>query len=318
MQEPFVSVIVPTYARTELLQDAIKSVLKQTYVNYEIIVVDDNGREGIFRESTEKFMEQYKGVNCIKYILHEENRGGCVARNTGIQNAKGELIAFLDDDDRWKENYLTEMVERFSDAEVGVVYCHNDLLVDGQLYEGHRERWFKGNVRQQLISGWCPDSTSLVIVRKKCFECLGGFDEKLKSFQDYDMWLKISERYNFDYVQKNLIIKLENHGEQVSMNPYKRQDGMIYLKEKWETVFTKEEKEKFNFFLKTEEQQLRKNFLVYNRKNHIKCNYVKLYIDYCKTSASLKNKVLIIFVVIFGINTLKLYDKVCNNRFTRI
>lgn len=312
------SIVIPTYARTDLLQDAISSVLNQSYKNYEVIVVDDNGNESPFRELTEKFMNQYKEVKQIKLVQHEKNMGGCAARNTGIRCAEGDLIAFLDDDDRWKDDYLEKMVAKFEKKEIGVVYCNNDTLADGKIYEGHRERWLKGNVRQQIIGGWCPSSTSLVVVRKECFDNVGGFDEALKSFQDYDMWLRLSEVYEFDYVQENLIVKLENHGEQVSMNPYKRLDGMEYLKKKWIGSFGEKERQHFDEFLKIEEQQLRKKFILYNRRNHIKCNYLKLYLDYCKTSAKLSNKILIIFIIAFGVEPLKIFDKLRNKGYTRI
>ena len=318
MNEYFVSVIIPTYQRTNFLQDAIESVLSQEYKNIELIVVDDNAPESHWREKTELFMKRYEEIGIVKYIKHKENMGGCAARNTGIKMAAGEIIAFLDDDDRWKSDYLAKMIKVFENENVGMVYCHADTQVGEEIYVGNRERWKRGYVYNDIISGWCPDSTSLVMVRKACFDTVGLFDVNLKSFQDYDMWLRITRKFEVDYVKENLIVKIESHGEQVSMNPYKREAGMEYLKTKWLGQFDEEQKHAFGVFLHLEERQMRKNYIIYNKKNRIKCNYCKLFNNYCKTEPSIINRVGIVFVILFGCKIINWVNVLKGSKYTRM
>src|SRR5690625_2563800 len=98
---PLVSVIIPTYKRPHMLARAIESVLNQTYINIEIIIVDDNSIESSYRKETIEFMRRYSEYNNILYVKHKENKGGSVARNTGIAIAKGKFVTFLDDDDEY-------------------------------------------------------------------------------------------------------------------------------------------------------------------------------------------------------------------------
>src|SRR5699024_12399636 len=98
-----VSVIMPTYKRADMLERAINSVLNQTYNDVELIVVDDNNPNTVYRKETSKVMKKYKNYNRVRYIKHERNMNGAVARNTGIFYSTGELITFLDDDDWYDE-----------------------------------------------------------------------------------------------------------------------------------------------------------------------------------------------------------------------
>src|SRR5258705_10332336 len=92
---PKVSVIIPTYNRAECLRSAITNVLNQTFQDFEIVVVDDSSQDHT-REVVNSLDDKR-----IKYIRHERNKGVAAARNTGVSNAKGDYIAFLDDDDEW-------------------------------------------------------------------------------------------------------------------------------------------------------------------------------------------------------------------------
>ena len=98
-----VSVIITTYRRSDKIERAIESVLNQTYKNIEIIIVDDNSNEPEERKKTKKIVKKYSE---IKYIQNKENLGGALSRNVGIDNANGDFIAFLDDDDKYTEDKL--------------------------------------------------------------------------------------------------------------------------------------------------------------------------------------------------------------------
>lgn len=110
MNEPLVSIIIPTFKRNKLLDKTINSVINQNYKNYEIIVVDDNDEETEYRKETENLMKKYINNPKIRYIKHPKNLNGCAARNTGMEYSKGKYICFLDDDDIIYKEKLKEQV----------------------------------------------------------------------------------------------------------------------------------------------------------------------------------------------------------------
>jgi len=248
---PLVSVIIPTYGRSEMLQRAIKSVLNQTYTNIEIIVVDDNDANSKYRKETEESLEKYLNNNQIVYIKHAQNAGGCVARNTGIKSAKGDFIGFLDDDDEWLPEFVVKHLEVLSNG-ADIVYC-NYFSVDSDK-KGDRVAILtdnkKGYVFDDLLKGWCPTTTSMFIVKKECFETSGYFDESLQSFQDYDKWLSIAKNHKFDYCEEYLMVKYQHGFEQLARNPIKRQHALDTLTKKWEATLSKDEIELFSIALK--------------------------------------------------------------------
>ena len=124
INNPLVSVIIPTYKRSDYLLRAIDSVLRQTYAPIEIIVVDDNEGNNEFREATKKNLQHYITSAAIQYLEHENNKGLPAARNTGIRLAKGDYVAFLDDDDEFLPEKIGLQVACFqrNNPSVGLVY----------------------------------------------------------------------------------------------------------------------------------------------------------------------------------------------------
>ena len=314
-----VSVVIPTFSRPDMLGRAIESVLKQSYFNYEIIIVDDNGEDSKYQKITEEYISRYKHNKCIKYIKHKTNLGGCAARNTGIRNAKGKFIGFLDDDDEWTTDFLEVMMCKFSDDLVGAIYCDQYIQKREKIfYSVNDTKFLKGNVFENLLNGWCPLSTSLFIIRKECFDNVGGFDEELKSFQDYDMWLRIAQKYKFDYVNKRLVIKHENHGgEQVGFNPYNRRIALNDLKEKWNKRLSDDEIKLFYNFIIQHSASIERNLIIYNKQKKINSNYIKLYKNYITINHNLHDNILIFLVCLFGIKVIDFKEMVLCRFFKR-
>ena len=173
-KSPIVSVIIPTYNRVYLLGRAIRSVLTQTYQDFEIIVVDDGSTDNI-----EDVVTNFNDSR-IKYIRHEKNKGGAVARNTGIKAARSKYSAFLDSDDEWLSDKLKQQIECLenSDEEVGVVYCEFYSQDDnsGFMEEPPNPDLYTGDVYKYLLGGWCPVSTSLFLVDHQLLIKVGLFD----------------------------------------------------------------------------------------------------------------------------------------------
>ena len=232
--DSLVSVIIPTYNRYRMVTRAIESVLTQTYRNIELIIVDDASKDNTF----ELLKTEYADPR-IKIVRHPRNLGGAAARNSGIRNAKGGLIAFLDSDDEWLPEKLARQIPLLlSNPDVGAVYCKHYILEHGgSLSIDRRIRYYKGWVQNYLLRGWCPTSTSLFVIRKECFQTVGLFDDSLPSFQDYDLWLRIATRYQFDYIDCPLVKYFIHDESRVSIDIDARINGLEKIMAKWEEIY---------------------------------------------------------------------------------
>jgi glycosyltransferase involved in cell wall biosynthesis len=180
-----VSVIIPTYNYGQFVGEAVESALRQTWRGgVEVIVVDDGSRD-----DTRRRLEPY--ADRIRYI-HQENRGLSGARNTGIRAARGEWVALLDADDRWHPEKTEVQLE-------AAAHAGYDFIGTPGSKEPMPERLPRDvAVRRLGVEDFLhetPISPSAVIVRRACFERVGGFDESLRSVEDRDMWLRLIVHY---------------------------------------------------------------------------------------------------------------------------
>ena len=210
---PIVSVIIPTYNRTALLPRAIRSVLNQSFQDFELIIVNDGSTD-----NTEEVVKSFED-NKIRYIRHEKNRGGSAARNTGIKAAQGQYIGLLDDDDEWLPEKLEKQINKFQGLSegYGVVYSGFSYVYEkkGEIISNNVPM-LRGNVYDSLIKG-CILGSPTPVIKKICFQKAGFFDETLPSCQDWDMWIRISKNYNFDFVP-DILAKHYVHGVQISVD----------------------------------------------------------------------------------------------------
>jgi len=199
---PQVSVIIPTFNRAELLPIAIRSVLNQTFQDFEILIVDDGSSN-----TTPAVVKSFDDDR-IHYIRHPKPRGGAAARNTGIAYCQAEYVAFLDDDDEWYPHKLERQMDvmRKSAPEIAAVYSGYFAVerATGRVC-GQMTPKSKGDLSSELLASNPIGGTSCMLVRKDCLKKVGGFDEKLPSFQDYDLWIRISQEFRFDYVEEPML-----------------------------------------------------------------------------------------------------------------
>jgi len=229
MTTPQVSVIIPTCNRPGLLPTAIQSVLRQSFSDFELVVVDDASEDSI--DSVVMAVQD----NRVRVIRHDRRRGAAAARNTGIRNTNGEFVAFLDDDDEWHPDKLTRQVSvlRNSDASVVAAYTGYDVVdrntnkILSQMLPEHR-----GNLSSVLLQGNCVGPTSSILMKRKCFETVGMFDESLPSFQEYDLWIRLSRVYRFDYVAECLF-NYHVHSNRIWTNPEAIRKGLDILLQKY-------------------------------------------------------------------------------------
>ena len=176
---PMVSVIIPTYKRSEMLPRAIASVLGQTYSNIQVVVVDDNNPDTEYRNNTAQLMERYSADTRVKYIKHSKNMNGSVARNTGINNSDGEIVAFLDDDDfYYPEKIEKQVTYLLIHPEFHAVYCGWDR--DGKVVTPYDE----GNLSYNILSGDHIIYTNVIMMWKADAIACGGWDETFMRHQE--------------------------------------------------------------------------------------------------------------------------------------
>jgi glycosyltransferase involved in cell wall biosynthesis len=195
-----VSVIIPTYNRAYLVKRAIDSVTKQTFQDIEIIIVDDASTD-----NTENIIKTLNDKR-ILYIKHKERKGASAARNTGIENAQGEYIAFLDSDDEWLPQKLAKQLKVFNNSSrnLGLVYTACMEIEDSKQKRTIIPRC-RGNVIENLLVSNCVGYIVTALVRKECFNETGLFDEQLSCSEDWDMWIRIAQYYEVDFVNEILV-----------------------------------------------------------------------------------------------------------------
>jgi glycosyltransferase involved in cell wall biosynthesis len=209
---PLVSIIIPTFNRAWSIKRAVDSVLAQNYTNIELIVVDDGSSD-----ATPDILSSYG--HAIR-IISQTNSGVSAARNRGIAEASGNLIAFLDSDDFWLPKKLSAQVDFFL-SHTEALICQTEEL---WIKNGRRMNPKK---RHQKPSGMmfseslhlCLISPSAVMVRKKLIDDVGMFDETLPACEDYDLWLRVTCRYPVYLIDTPLIVKTGGHPDQLSASP---------------------------------------------------------------------------------------------------
>ena len=206
---PRVSVVLPTYNRLSTLKRALTSVLEQSYTDLEVIVVDDCSQDG-----TRAYVEALSDTR-IRYRRHKVNKGASAARNTGIKAARGNYIGFQDSDDVWLPDKLAKQVAPFEvvSPRVGVVYT-GFYAVEGEKKTYKPDAWVTQtdeDIHTELLRGNFV-GTPCALVKRECFERLGGFDETLSSLEDWDLWLKLSRHYHFAYVAEPLLMAFQSPG----------------------------------------------------------------------------------------------------------
>jgi len=213
--DELVSVVIPTFNRPAMLARAIESVLNQTYTNLEIIVVDD-ASEGDIEAVVRSFSDER-----IKLIRHEHNQGGSAARNTGIWHSRGRYIAFLDDDDEWLSQKTEKQLEDLKMKGPGhkVSFCLATYL-DESL---GKDQWtsgpgWDGNHLREMLSQGLVASTSCALIERDCFEKVGGFRTDLPCYQDWEMWIRLAERYDFGYLNEALVTYHLHRRAKISSN----------------------------------------------------------------------------------------------------
>jgi glycosyltransferase involved in cell wall biosynthesis len=199
---PKVSVVIPTYNRAGLLKRAVNSVLSQTFADLEVLIVDDRSPD-----DTAAVVEMIDDSR-VRYFRHPTNRGVSASRNTALSHATGKFVAFLDDDDEWLPDKLSMQLGRLERAgkHVGLICSgyHEIEYGTGRVLcavTPHLRGW----VFEDLLRQGYYNHTSSIVARIDCFDQVGAFDLAYDWGEDFDMWLRIAQAFEFDFVEAPLM-----------------------------------------------------------------------------------------------------------------
>lgn len=212
-KKPFFSVIIPTYNREKFLKIAMRSVLEQTFDDYELLVVDDGSND-----KTKEMLHAagHKLQAKIKYF-YQVNKGPATARNRGLKEARGEFICFLDSDDRFRQDKLKttyEYIEKYPQYQIfhteEIWYRKGELLPQKIYHKKPSGFVFENAVRL------CSVSISTAAIKKTIFDDVGLFDETMAACEDYDFWLRVTNKFPVLLIPQYLTIKEGGHSDQQS------------------------------------------------------------------------------------------------------
>ncbi len=198
--KPTVSVIIPTYNRVKQLSQAINSVLDQTFRDFEIIVINDGGVD------VKNLIDDLNSDKNIVYINLATNRGLPAARNIGIKIARGKYIAYLDDDDIYYTGHLKTLVDFLETTQSKVAYTdayravYNNI--DGRTLLREKEKYESVDFDRDriFVENYIP--VLCVVHAKSCFDNVGIFDETLTSHEDWDLWIRMSMKFDISHIKK--------------------------------------------------------------------------------------------------------------------
>ncbi|GAB4027554.1 MAG: glycosyltransferase [Candidatus Microgenomates bacterium] len=216
-----VDVVIPTYNSSKYIIEAIESVIRQGDIVNKIYVVDDGSTD-----STHDIVARLADSDERIIYVYQTNKGPSAARNAGIKLCNSPYVAFLDSDDIWLKNKLLKQIRVFNNTRfknLGVVYgSYIDMDESGNILKKFSSfklnKKIRGKVTNWLINKNCiAGSDSAVLIKRECFNNVGLFDENLGACEDWDMWLRISKYYEFDYVNSPIAC-LRRHKREIQNN----------------------------------------------------------------------------------------------------
>lgn len=211
MNSPLVSVIIPVYNASKFIENTIKSVLTQNYSKLEIIIIDDGSTD-----TTKDVVKSIKDSR-IEYVF-QQNQTQAIARNVGINRAKGKFIAFIDSDDLWEPNKIEKQLSLFDNPEIGLVYSNLSYIDEkGLSLKKSVPIMYKGMVAEKLIITNFIANSSVVARKNLLLKNNIFFRKKRQGVEDWDIWLRLAVFAKFDY-SKDKLLKYRIHEENISKN----------------------------------------------------------------------------------------------------
>jgi len=229
-----ISVVIPTYNRPALLRNSINSVLSQTYRDFELIVIDDCSSD-----NTPGVLEDFRDER-LKVIRNSSNKGIAAVRNIGVTSSQGKYIAFLDDDDEWLPDKLEKQLKIMENGpeSLGCVYSGRLTIgPDGrEVVSTSIPRYRNKVLNELLLENFI--TTSTVLIKISCFDKAGIFDEEIPYGEDYDMWIRIAEDFEYDFAPEPLT-KYRVHPSSITGNYTKVINGIEKILSKYSSLYAR-------------------------------------------------------------------------------
>ncbi len=202
MDNPLVSIVTRTYNRAERLRECLNSMNVQTFKDFEVVLVNDAG------EDVQEVIDAFPELR-IQYIVHSTNRGRTAALNTGVAHAKGTYVAFVDDDDIVYPHHVETLVGHAKSTGYPIVYgdvinvtFQRDAYGKFQKVQEQLVYSFDFNRDNFLLANYIP--INCLLIAKRCLEDVGPFDESLLVYEDWDMLIRLSRKYDFHHIAKQI------------------------------------------------------------------------------------------------------------------
>ena len=234
---PLVSVLMPAYNAARHLSESIESVRCQSFVDWELIVIDDGSQD-----ETAEIAKRFAVSDARVRVISQANGGQASARNSGLAGARGDLIAFLDADDLWVSDKLERQVAVMEKTNVDLVYTDGEFFSDeGELGENDGFDIVPGKVEGanmfSLLFQRNRIATLSVLVRKRCLDTVGGFDSdrKYQNCEDYDLWLALANSGAVFYGMTEKLMKYRRHSAAATTTPSKLLEPMLEVIKKHST-----------------------------------------------------------------------------------
>jgi len=214
MSNPEVSVILATFngEKKGFLEKSINSVLKQSYDDYELIIIDDGSTD-----NTKQLCQKFNNKK-IKYYYHK-NQGQTLSKNFGFSICKGKYICLIDDDDIWMNDKLEKQVKYYNnnkDKNIGILTTWMELIDINGNFIGYKKKIEEGNVYEKIFYDNMVNVSS-VMIKKEAIDKVGFFDPNLPLRQDWDLWIRISKYYEIHQL-KEILVKYRIHENNISKN----------------------------------------------------------------------------------------------------
>jgi len=220
MREPIVSVLMCVYNGEQFLSEAVDSILAQSFSDFEFIIINDGSTD-----NTRKILDEYQGADLRIKVYHQENRGLTVSLNTGIGLSKGKYIARMDADDIALIDRLLQQV-RFMEThpDVAVVGGNVDIInVTGAKMGVYCFPSNDHDIKTKLLSGDCPICHPTVLMRTEALRSIGGYRRSVVDAEDYDLWLRMADRFQLANLPDTTVLKYRRHPGQVSVYKCRQQ-----------------------------------------------------------------------------------------------
>lgn len=228
-----ISIVIPTYNRASTLKRCIKSLLDQTYSDFEIIIVDDNSND-----NSEAIIKSINDPR-IKYLKHKKNLGANAARNTGIKSAVGELIAFQDSDDEWLKNKLEIQIKALNESKADIVASSFIRHMDGKKTILPKENINDEEISNTILYKNCV-STQTILGKAKCFKD-NEFDDRLPRFQDWELIIRLSRQYKIHFIKQPLA-NVYVQKDSITKKPQKAIDAIDMIMKKHKDIIYRDNK----------------------------------------------------------------------------